>query len=308
MYKSVSLLSLVALFCVGALVAASADIEAAFADLQSTESTNDPALIKQKAAEAAAIATEVINTPEPESDSAKESWKASVDRARSILDYAGYAVYTVALRGPAATTVDMMAALEKMDPKSQYLDQGYAFYLQALSETGAAAKIPAIAEAGLKNLPDNEDLLSVLANDAVSKQQQDRALTYANRLVAVLSKHPKPEGMPDADWQRKKNQQLATGNYIAGMVYAGKSPPDYPRADRSLRAALPLISGNNEMRGAILFTLGVVNFQLGASTYNKARVLEAIKFSEEAASFENQYTSQAWRNIQAMKTQANQMR
>jgi hypothetical protein len=54
--------------------------------------------------------------------------------------------------------------------------------------------------------------------------------------------------------------------------------------------------------------LGVANFQLGAMTFNKPRVMEAIKFSEEVASTANPYAEQARRNVQAMKAHAFQMR
>ncbi len=56
-----------------------------------------------------------------------------------------------------------------------------------------------MAAKALTHFPENEDLLMVLADYALQKNQTDRAYSYASRLVTVMSRHPKPEGMPAAD-------------------------------------------------------------------------------------------------------------
>jgi hypothetical protein len=306
MYMSVSVLSLVALLGAGPFVVVSDDLEDAFESLKQAETLKDPALIKRLAVETCALAREVIFLPPPESDFEKEAWTQQVERARTIELYTEYALYNAAVQNPPAITVDLLATLEQQNPKSKYLAEGYPRYFLVLNQTGAGAKIPSIAETALQHFPENEDLLMVLADSALGKQQKDKALVYADRLASVLAKHPKPESLSAADWQRKRNQQLGRAHWIAGIVRCDKT--DYLKGDRSLRLAMPLIGDNKEMRAAALFYLGVANFQLGATTFNKARVLEAIKFSEEAASYENPYTMQAWRNIQAMKAHAFQMR
>jgi hypothetical protein len=79
-------------------------------------------------------------------------------------------------------------------------------------------------------------------------------------------------------------------------------------ADKDLRAALPLIKGNDAMLGAALFHLGMANYNLGKMTNSKAKVLEGAKFSEDCAKITGPFTDQAWHNAQAMKTEAGQMR
>ena len=76
----------------------------------------------------------------------------------------------------------------------------------------------------------------------------------------------------------------------------------------TLRAALPMIKDNPGMNGAALFYLGVANFELGKMTLNKARVLEAAKFSEQAAAIPGPLAQQAWKNAQIIKTEAGKMR
>jgi hypothetical protein len=186
------------------------------------------------------------------------------------------------------------------------MDIAYPAYFQALTKTGAADKIPAVAESAVKNLPENEDLLSVLAEDSLTKKDTAKALAYAEKVTVVAAKHAKPEEMSEADWQRKRSATLGRAYYIAGMIYAGKQ--QYVQTDRSLRAALPFLKGNDAMNGPALFQLGIANYQLGVLTNNKAQVLEGAKFSEQAAAIKFAQTDDAWRNVQAMRAQAAKMR
>src|SRR6185369_9125065 len=162
----------------------------------------------------------------------------------------------------------LVSDLEQENPKSKYLDEIYGPYLVALNKTGASAKIPAIAEKALTNFPENEDLLLMMADNAVSRRQNDRALAYANRLVAALNRHTRPEGVPAAEWERKKSAALGRGYWISGMISGEQN--QYAAADRNLRAALPLIQGAPSMAGPALFYLGVANYNIGKMTANKA--------------------------------------
>jgi hypothetical protein len=281
------------------------DLDDSFRSLQEAQSKKDPALVKKLAAETCALARKEISKPAPESDDEKEAWNKRVAYARDIELNTEYALYTTAVQGPPAATVELLSALEEQNPKSKYLADAYGAYLLALNQTGASAKIPAVAEKALAQFPDNEDLLLVLADTALNRKQNDRALRYANQLTAVLSKHPKPEGISAADWQRKRNTGLGRGYWIAGMVLAGQNK--YAPADQALRAALPLIEGNEAMMAAALFHLGVVNYQLGRLTNNKPRVLEAAKFSDRAAAMKSPYAEQAWKNAHIMRTEALRM-
>jgi hypothetical protein len=75
-----------------------------------------------------------------------------------------------------------------------------------------------------------------------------------------------------------------------------------------LRAALPLIKGNNPMLGPALFFLGVANYNIGKLTLNKAKMLEAAKFSQDSAAIQGPYQDQAYRNAMNIKTEADHMR
>jgi hypothetical protein len=281
------------------------DLESTFQSLKDAEAKGDAALVKKLAVETCAMAKEAAAEAAPASADEKPAWTDRVNYAQDVESYTEYALYAVAVKGPAATTVDLMSTLEEQNPKSKYLDQGYGAYLGALKDTGASAKIPAVVEKGLQNLPENEDLLLTAALSAQAKQP-DKALAYANRLVAAANKHTKPENIAAADWDRRRNISLEYGHWIAGVIHGEKQ--QYMAADKDLRAALPLIKGNDAMMGPALFHLGVANYNLGKMTNSKAKVLEGAKFSEDCAKITGPYTEQAWHNASIMKTEASQMR
>ncbi len=303
---SLSVLSFTVLLIASPLIVGSDDLENAYQSLKQAESKKDAAQVKKLAAETCALTRKVTSAPAPESDSEKEAWKNHVNYARDIEMYTEYALHATALQSPPAAKVELLAALEQQNPKSKYLDDAYAPYLLALQQTGAAAKVSAVAEKALVQFPENEDLLLVLADASQSAKQTARAGGYAERLIAVLNKHPKPETMSAADWQRKRSAALGRGYWIAGMAHMERT--QYVEADKDLRSALPLVTGNDSMTGPALFSLSLANYELGRATLNKARVLEAAKLSEQAAAIKGPYSQQAWHNAQVMKNEAAKIR
>lgn len=301
-----STLTFTLLFIAAPNLAARDDLGDALENLKIAESKKDPALLKKVALAICAAAREEAAAPAPESAAEKQFWSTRVAYARNMQLQAEYALYAAAIQSPPAVAVDLISTLERQNPKSVYLDEGYSRYFFALTQTGAASKIPAIAENAIANFPDNEDLLMILADNSMNRRQSDRALKYSERLVAVLGRHAKPEGYSAADWERKRTGLLARGYWISGLLQSEKLR--YFEADRNLRAALPLLQGNEGMRAAALFHLGIANYQLGKTTLNKQRVLEAAKFSDQAAAAKGPLAEQAWRNAHIMRTEANAMR
>lgn len=299
-------LSIAALLLVGPVFAYAQDLDGAYQSLQDAVAKNDAALVKKLGAQTYELSQQVCGEPAPQGDEEKKAWTERQTYAKSVENYTEYALYSVAVKSAPALTVDLLAALEAQNPKSKYLDQGYANYLYALGQSGASAKIPAIAEKALTNFPENEDLLMVMADHCLAAKQSDRALTYANRLISVLGKHGQPENMSAADWEKKKSASLGRGYWIAGVISGEKNL--YAAADKDLRAALPYAQGNNALMGPVLFYLGVANYNLGKGTLNKAKVLEAAKFSEQCAAITGPYAEQAWKNAAIMKADAAKMR
>lgn len=278
------------------------ELEDAFQRLKEAQTQNDAAAVKKAAAAVHGLARDILSAPEPAAGAEKETWASRLEYARNVDEFSEYSLYAVGIRQQPAALVDMIATLEQQNCKSKYLDDAYGVYLVALAKTSGAPKAVAAAEKALANFPENEDLLLYLLTDASTRKQNDRALNFANRLLAVINKHPKPQNFPGPDWERKRNYALMQGYWTAGILSAEKG--QYLNADRNLRAALPLVKGNDAMLAPALFHLGMVNYQLYKMTMNRSKLLEAARFSEEAATIDSPYTDQARHNALVMKNEA----
>jgi len=308
-----------ALFIAGAAVAAAQDVDASYQNLQDAVAklgtdqkaqagadvlSADVAAVKKLAGETSALARQEIAKPGDESD--PDAAKKRLEDLHAIDTYTEYALYATAVQSDAPVLVDLIGTLEKQNPKSKYLDQGYQVYLAALAKTGSS-KITAIADKALLSFPQNPVLLYYLANSAANRGQSDRALTFSMRLIALWNSHPKPpEGVSEADWDRQRDASLGPSYYMAGKVYAASSR--WVDADKYLRAALPFAKGNPAMQAEALFQLGIANYNLGKMTMSKARILEGAQFSEQCAAIQGARTQDAWKNAQVMKAEAAKMR
>jgi tetratricopeptide (TPR) repeat protein len=202
-------------------------------------------------------------------DADKESYEARARYAKEVDTYSEYALYAAAIQDPKAA-VDLITTLEQQNPKSQYLDQ--------------------------------PDALVILGNNAYARKQADRALSYASRILAAK----KPEDTPAADWERMKSVADGSAYFLIGVINFERNK--FLDADKNLRLALPLIKGNSAITAAALFDLGVANYNLSNLTASKAKMLDAAKFSDQAAAIPGPYQDQAYKNAQAMKAKAETMR
>ena len=304
MYLTVA--SFAVLLAAGPAVIEPGNLETAYQTLKDAVARKDAGQVKTLAAATCTSARAAISAPAPETDEEKEAWNHRVAFARDVELFTEYALYATAIQAPPASTIELLSALEQQNPKSKYLADAYGLYFRALHQTGAAAKIPSVAEKAVANFPENDDALLVLAEAAYANKQADRALGFARRLRAALDKHARPEGMSSADWERKRSAALGSSYWIAGTVEAEKA--QYFEADRDLRASLPLIASNEARKAAALFYLGLANYQLGKMTMKKALVLDGERFSREAAAIKGPLAQQAWHNAMVMKDEAAKMR
>jgi hypothetical protein len=249
------------------------DLDDALAALKAAEPSKDVAKIKELAAAAHATAKKYEGPPP--ADAEKESYEARGRYAKDVDHYSEYALYALAIqsRSDPKTALDLITVLEQQNPKSEYLD-----------------------------LP---EALAIQADNALARKQTDRAVSLANRMVTAANKKP-PEGVSAADWEHTKGTILGQAYYIIGTNACERNK--FADADRNLRAALPYIKGNTAMLGPTYFCLGVVNYNLANMTANKAKMLEAAKFSEQAAAIPGPTQDQAYKNSLAMKAAADKMR
>ena len=296
----------IAIFLLAGPVVVADELDDSYQGLQDAVAKKDAAQVKKLAVPLFDLSRKVIAAPEPTSAIEKEDWPNRVKYAKEAEGYAEYALFATGVQAEPATMVDLLELLEQQSPKSKYLDQGYEAYLAALHQVGKDDAVPAIAEKAIVNFPNNPDLLLVLANAAQVKRQADRAISFANRLVAAANSRQKPEAVSAADWEAKKRIWLGRGYWIAGVLNGEKNL--YALSNKSLRAALPYLKGEPALMAPALFFLGVSNYQLGTMTNNKKQVLEGAAFSDQCAAIEGVYQHQCWLNAQNIKGAADKMR
>jgi hypothetical protein len=307
MNRFVLILGLGILLAGGPIAALAQTTDEAFAALKAAEAKKDAELVKKLAGQTHALASEELKVPEPEGADMQKAWKERLAWARDVDTFTEYALYSTSLQAEPAVAIDLLETLERQNPKSKYLDDGgYARLFAVLSQTGQTAKIVPIAQKAVASLPDCVDVLLVLLDNALTKGEVGPASTYAQRLIATISREGKPEGMAQADWERKRSVALGHGYYALGMAAAQKNQPF--EVDKNLRAALPFIKGNNAMLGPALFQLGVANYQLGRQLLDRQRMLQAADFSDQASRIPGPQQNDAWRNVQAIRAEAAKMR
>lgn len=275
------------------------DLDVAYNAVKAAEGKEDPDQLKTWSARASEIARKVIAaTKTPADDDAKQY----LEYVKGVETYSEYALYVVAIKLKDPKQVaELGAALEQQNVKSQYMSQISGIYLNALTQSGQGAKLcPAAEKLAAANAKDVDAALNA-ANCGLQKKSYDRAAAHATHVIEALSSRPKPEGMSDADWASKKAALLGRANWIAGMAYAAESK--LGPADKSLRAALPLVKGESQMYAPALFQLGLANYQLGKAIGDKAKMKEGLQFFQQCAEIPGTYQDQSSKNVRTIKTE-----
>lgn len=229
-------------------------------------------------------------------------WKARVEFAKQVDTLAEYSLSAAAVQPGADPNkvVTLIDTLLTMNPKSQYLTQSAGAYIAALEKTSGTAKSVEGATKIINGNPNNEDALFALANGNYGKNN-DRAEQYATRLVNVMRTKAKPEGISEADWDKKKSTMLGYGYYYAGIVAGSSQRPSFTDCDRNLRAGLPYITKQAGLAGSAYFYLGLCNYQISKLTSDKAKLQEALQFTDQAAGISGPMQGQAQSNAAIMR-------
>ncbi len=279
------------------------DIEVALAALKASETKKDPDLILKWSETTSAIARKTTQGQKP-ADEEDEQWKRQVDYAQQVDTYTEYALYAASLTcTDPAKTIALVEALEKRNAQSQYLAQAYGPYSRALIQTKNPEKAAAVAEKALAKNPNDEDMMLAVADYNLNKQQNpDKVLSYAQKAAEVIEAKQKPAGVDDAAWAQAKKTKLGLAHWYAGMAQV--STNKYGAGDAALRKALPLTDGNEQLKAAVLFNLGLANFRIGeASKAESNRIVDALKFYQQCAAIKGPYQATAQKNVTAIKSQ-----
>jgi len=272
------------------------DPEAALQCLKAAEAKKDIQMILTFSAKTSANARKIASTPQPKEADAVDTWKREVDYAKQVDTYADYALYRAALesRDP-KTVVQLVEALQERSPKSEYAAKSQESLFVAYRQAGANDKAVALAEKVIPTGQANEDMLLVVAdNYSQQKKEPEKVHQYSARIVELMNAKAKPEGMSDADWTNRKNLVIGLARYMSGKLYEIENK--HALADTELRAALPLVESNANLKPEVLFLLGQANYKM-------EKVQEAANYFRQCAALQSPFKAQAAKNVQVIQSQ-----
>src|ERR1044071_4253178 len=137
-------------------------------------------------------------------------------------------------------------------------------------------------------------LLVVADNYLQSKKEPEKVHTYSAKIVEVMGAKPKPEGVSDADWNARKGLVTGLAHYMSGKLYYNETRS--PQADQELRAALPLVESNPNIKPEVLYLLGFANYKLD-------KPQEAANYYRACAALKSPFQATAAKNLQGIKAQ-----
>jgi len=288
-------------FCLIA-VAAPDGLDDAYAELKGAQSAKDADAVKKWATETAKLAKAEATGPKREGFS-DEDWPKRVDYAKGVGTFSEYALSVTAAQPGLAPekVVELMDALLAVNPKSTYIGAATNAYLTSLGKIGGADKQIEGATKIVNGSPNEEEALTVLADNLMAKNRPDQAYTYATRLVTVMRSKAKPEGVSDEDWNRRKSALISRGYYTAGVT--GCMRQAWKDCDTNLRAALPLVGNQPAFTGPAYFYLGVANYQISKITTDRTKLQEALKFTQQSAAIAGPMQAQAQQYVTVMQTE-----
>jgi len=270
------------------------DVSDAQTKLKDAVAKKNAAEVLTDAAETFKLAKAEANKPQPSEADQVNDWKARVEYAKEVIQYAEYALAATAIQsGDPGKTVELVNALLAENPKSKYVDEYCAnAYLAALKPEGGAKQADGMAKI-VAGHPDN-----IVALSALCELRPSSGPANASKLLAAAKK-PKPEGVTEAEWQKMKTSAEASGYFYLGFADAQRQA--WVDCDKNLKTALPLIAGDQAKLGVAYFSLGLCEYQFGRATADRTRMQAGEQYMEKSAAIQGPYQSQASQQSAAMK-------
>lgn len=275
------------------------DIDAAYANLKAAEGKVDADLVLKWSAQTAQIAKKALAAPKRAGDD-DETYKQTQDFAKQVDTYTEYALYNTALKtADEKKTLELADTLVARSPNSQYIAQVMPKYVQAAKQLNQMQKAVEFGEHAYAQGQFNEDMLLAMSDYYMQNKQPDKVVMYTTKAVEIMNAKPKPEGIDDAQWQQKKDSIIGIAQWMQGITLSSQNK--FVPADKALRAALPLVQANEQLRAAALFHLGLANYKLAQASRNKTQISDAVKYMEQAAAIKSPFQAQAAKNVPVIK-------
>jgi len=272
------------------------DLDAAHQNLKAAEAKKDPDLIRKWSNQTSQIAQKVIQSPQPTDADEVDAWKKRVDFAKQLDTYTEYSLFSGAMQTQdPRKRIELADALTARNPKSQYLPALAELRFNSYRQLGDNAGALAAAEKTIATDQTKEDMLIFVANQYVEKKRDpDKVLAYSAKVVELMNTKPKPEGVSDDDWAKKKKTMSGLAHYMSGTTLFDQKK--LAPADKEFRAALPLVEGNDQLKAATLFYAGLANYQM-------KNLSDALKFNQQCAAIKSPFQAKAAENARVMRQQ-----
>ncbi len=277
------------------------DVDSAHYALQAAEFKKDPDLIRKYAAVSWDLASKAVLAAKPSDPDDVDEWAKQIEFAKQLTTYSEYVLaIQAAEEADPQKRVDIVQALESRNPQSKFL----ASAKKEPVRIHQATITPEEAEKGLADDPNNEDYLLTLA-DVHMRRERDlpRVLNYALRLLEIMQKKAPPDGYPVEDWEKKRARYLGSANWLAGVVYGKQGR--YGLSDRYLRASLANIRENVQALAAAYFYLGYDNYAMAGELRDRARAVEAARYSKLCAAIDGPFQPLAQKNLEVLRNEFN---
>jgi tetratricopeptide (TPR) repeat protein len=267
------------------------NIEIANRSLKLAEMQQDAALIQNWAEINARVADSILSSPET-----GETGKKRLEIARSMVTYIENLAYSEVLR--TEDPAQKLARIEKF--LERYKNSSYRtvlddLYLEAANVSGGTQKALAAARKILEWDDRNVVALMVVAENYLRSGKEPGLLKEsAEKILALVDRQPKPEGLTAPQWSKKKAVLVGRAHWMIGR--ASMQEDKYRDADNSLRAALPYLKGDNQMTSDALFYLAWANYQM-------RNFSDAMRFSTECTRIDGPYRAQAAKNLEVFRAE-----
>ncbi|MCU0226402.1 MAG: hypothetical protein MUF01_02075 [Bryobacterales bacterium] len=277
-------------------------VRASAAAVKSAEELGKREAIVEWARRSHESATAIKTAPTPE-ETEEEAWAAEKTYALQVAQYADYVHLRKALDSTDAAEVAAYAsALKSMNASSEYLPG----LLERQFVVGRAANnrevaVPAAEALTAMDKGNDETLLYLASVYLETKQNQDKIVPYTDAALEKLKTKTAPEGMDAAEFKKQLDFSTGLAHWVQGLYHATGSR--WAQANKSLRAALPNIGGNQAMQAAAYFYLGVANFEIGKKSKDHKEIIDAVKFTELCTKMNSPYQAQAKQNLIAIRGQ-----
>lgn len=275
------------------------DIDAAYGNLKASEAKKDSAGVIKWSALTSEIARKTAGTAK-KADESEEDFAHAQDFAKQVDTYTEYSLYATALQEQdPAKVMQLGDTLEKRNAKSQYIVMVLPRYSIAARQANALPAAVAFGERAYERGQYSEDMLLVMADYYSQKGKPDKVLSYSEKILEMMKSAQKPEGVSDADWQRKKAVTTGLAYWMAGTTLTNQNK--FAQADKMLRASLPLLKDNEQLYGSALFHLGLANYKMAQASKDKTQIADAVTFSKQAAAVKGPLQAQAAKNVKVMQ-------